>query len=185
MNCRFIPKEPGYNNIRRLQIENAHKDNSLVESKAKHATKLEKIKLLQNEIKLLKGKLDLFQKDSSKKGSEIMFLKSKIVELALKIGELEHLKFEKILEAIIGRDNKKNTQSEEQSSITKSDNISALLQSRPLDNKSEIRNSVSSLNHDTYVSSKKSEICSYASPSKSLKQYFISEKSLLLLLSLI
>ncbi|RIB10031.1 hypothetical protein C2G38_218614 [Gigaspora rosea] len=89
---------------RRLQIENARKDISLAESKAKHATKLEEIKSLRNEMKLLKGKLDLFQKDSSKKGSEIESLKSKIVELALKISELERLKSEDISGSIIGGD---------------------------------------------------------------------------------
>ena len=55
-------------------------------------------------MKLLKGKLDLFQKDSSKKGSEIESLKSKIVELALKISELERLKSEDISGSIIGGD---------------------------------------------------------------------------------
>src|SRR5438128_4647291 len=81
---------------RHLQIENTNKDISLAKSKAKHATKLEEIKSLRNEMKLLKGKLDLSQKDSSKKGSEIVSLKSKIVELALKISELERLKSEDI-----------------------------------------------------------------------------------------
>ena len=76
------------NETRRLQIENTRKDISLAESKAKHATKLEEIKSLRNGMKLLKDKLDLSQKDSSKKGSEIESLKSKIVELALKISEL-------------------------------------------------------------------------------------------------
>src|SRR5205085_10529117 len=93
---------------RRLQIENAHKDISLVKSKAKHATKLGEIKSLRNEMKLLKGKLDLSQKDSSKKGSEIDSLKSKIVELALKISELERLKSEDISGSIIGGDGEKN-----------------------------------------------------------------------------
>ncbi|KAF0419048.1 hypothetical protein F8M41_007212 [Gigaspora margarita] len=79
------------NETRRLQIENARKDFSLAESKAKNATKTEEIKSLRNEIELLKSKLDLSQKDSSKKGSEIESLKSKIVELALKISELERL----------------------------------------------------------------------------------------------
>ncbi|CAH1768758.1 14749_t:CDS:2, partial [Entrophospora sp. SA101] len=111
------------NETRSLQIENTRKDISLAESKAKYATKLEEIKSLQNEMKLLKGKLDLSQKDSSKKGSEIMSLKSKIVELALKISELERLKSEDISGSIgsvsptiIGRDDEKN--------ITKSDDIS-------------------------------------------------------------
>ncbi|CAG8597702.1 9266_t:CDS:2 [Paraglomus brasilianum] len=101
-------------------------DISLAESKAKYATKLEEIKSLRNEMKLLKGKLDLSQKDSSNKGSEIESLKSEIVELALKISELERLKSEGISGSIIGGDVEavqqgqspivftiKNTQSEE------------------------------------------------------------------------
>ncbi|CAG8632686.1 7392_t:CDS:2 [Paraglomus brasilianum] len=111
---------------RRLQIENARKDISLAKSKAKHATKLGEIKSLRNEMKLLKGKLDLSQKDSSKKGSEIDSLKSKIVELALKISKLERLKPEDISGSIIGGDDEKNTLCEEQSSITKPDDISAV-----------------------------------------------------------
>src|SRR6185369_11153971 len=128
-----------------LQIENARKEISLAESNAKYDTKLEKIKSLRNKMKLLKGKLDLSQKDSSKKGSEIESLKSKIVELALKISELERLKPEDIsgsigslihdsenrlgtqvplfhnttCSAISGGDDEKNTLCEEQSSITK------------------------------------------------------------------
>jgi len=90
------------NETRRLQIENTRKDISLAESKAKHATKLEEIKSLRNGMKLLKDKLDLSQKDSSKKGSEIESLKSKIVGLALKISELERLKPEDISGSIIG-----------------------------------------------------------------------------------
>jgi len=58
-------------------------------------------------MKLLKDKLDLSQKDSSKKGSEIESLKSKIVELALKISELERLKSEDISKAIIGGERRK------------------------------------------------------------------------------
>ena len=109
-----------------LQIENARKEISLAESNAKYDTKLEKIKSLRNKMKLLKGKLDLSQKDSSKKGSEIESLKSKIVELALKISELERLKSEDISGSIIGGVDEKNMQSKEQSSITKSDIISAV-----------------------------------------------------------
>ncbi|CAG8513398.1 18640_t:CDS:2 [Acaulospora morrowiae] len=136
------------------EFENANKDISLAKSKAKYATKLEEIKLLRNEMELLKGKLDLSQKDSSKKGSEIVSLKSKIVELVIKISELERLKSEDIsgsigsvshdpkgrlgtqvplfhntaCSTIIGGDDKKNIQSEEQSSITKSDDISAVIE---------------------------------------------------------
>ncbi|RIB28927.1 hypothetical protein C2G38_2156772 [Gigaspora rosea] len=102
------------------------KDISLAEFKAKYATKLEKIKLLQNEIKLLKSKLRLSQKNSLKKGSEIESLKSKIVKLTLKISELKCLKSENISEFIIEEDDKKNIQSKEQSSITKFDDISAV-----------------------------------------------------------
>ncbi|RIB03265.1 hypothetical protein C2G38_801117 [Gigaspora rosea] len=115
------------NEARHLQIENARKDISLAESKAKYTTKLEEIKSLRNEIKLLKGKLDLSQKNSSKKGSKIESLKSKIIELALKITELERLKLEAISKPIVGGDNKKN--------ITRSDDISAI--SKPSKNLSQ------------------------------------------------
>ncbi|CAH1769906.1 1628_t:CDS:1, partial [Entrophospora sp. SA101] len=120
-----------------LQFENASKAISLAESEAKYDIKLKEIKLLRDEMKLLKGKLDLSQKDSSKKGSEIESLKSKIVELALQISELERLKPEDISKSIIGGDVEgqslivptiKNTQSEEQSSITKFDDISAVIE---------------------------------------------------------
>ncbi|KAF0465974.1 hypothetical protein F8M41_026190 [Gigaspora margarita] len=109
-----------------LKFQIIRKDISLAEFIAKYATKLEEIKLLQNEIKLLKNKLRLSQKDSLKKGSEIESFKSKIVELVLKISKLEHLKSEYISEFIIGGDDEKNTQSKEQSSITKSDYIFAV-----------------------------------------------------------
>ena len=66
----------------------------------------------------MKGKLDLSQKDSSKKGFEIESLKSKIVELALKISELERLKSEDILVPVVGGDVEKN--------ISKSVNISTV-----------------------------------------------------------
>jgi len=56
--------------------------------------------------------------------------------------------------------------------------ISAVLQSRPLGDESEIRGSASSLNHDTYVSSEESEIRGYASPSKDLSQYFLRGKNM-------
>src|SRR5438128_6707002 len=97
----------------RLQIENARKYISLAESKAKNATKTEEIKSLRNEMKLLKSKLDLSQKDSLKKGSEIESLKSKI-----KISELERLKSEDISVPVVGGDVEKN--------ISKSDNISTI-----------------------------------------------------------
>nr|CAG8657366.1 14086_t:CDS:2 [Entrophospora candida] len=89
------------------------------------------------------------QNDSLKKESKNLSLKSKIAELdhiksslELKVNELEHLKSEAISKPIVGGNDKKNTQSEEQSSITKSDNISIVLQNRPLGDSS---------NHDTYI----------------------------------
>ncbi|CAJ0839985.1 17323_t:CDS:2, partial [Entrophospora sp. SA101] len=89
------------------------------------------------------------QSDSSKKETEIASLKSKIAELEnikseleSKVNELEYLKSEAISKPIVGGDDEKNTQSEEQSSITKSDDISTVLQNRPLGDSS---------NHDAYV----------------------------------
>ncbi|CAH1768623.1 14792_t:CDS:2 [Entrophospora sp. SA101] len=66
--------------------------------------------------------------------------------------ELEHLKSEDISEPTVGGDNEKNTQSDEQSPITKSDDISAI--------------------------SEESVIRGYASPSKNLSQYFIHKKNM-------
>ncbi|CAH1769620.1 9513_t:CDS:1, partial [Entrophospora sp. SA101] len=89
-------------------------------------------------------------------------------ELESKVNELEYLKSEAISKPIVGGDDEKNTQSEEQSSITKSDDISTVLQNRPLGDSS---------NHDAYVSSEESEIRGYASSSKDLSQYFLRRKN--------
>ena len=96
-------------------------------------------------IKILKSKLSSAQKDvisiqndSSKKEarsallrkSEILSLRSKIAEveheLASKVSELDCLKSEAISKPVVGGDVEKNMQSVEQSSITKSDDISAI-----------------------------------------------------------
>ncbi|RHZ88117.1 hypothetical protein Glove_26g304 [Diversispora epigaea] len=131
---------------KRLKIENTNltsknicKDRSLAESNAENVIKSKKIRSLESMIKILEGKLTSAQKDvfsiqneSLKKDSEILSLKSKIAEveqmksaLALKVSELEHLKSEDISLSVIGGDNEKNTQSEEQSSISKSNNSEA------------------------------------------------------------
>ncbi|CAH1770719.1 3992_t:CDS:1, partial [Entrophospora sp. SA101] len=98
-------------------------------------------------------------------------------ELESKVNELEYLKLEAISKPIVGGDDEgqslivptiKNMQSEEQSSITKSEDISTVLQNRPLGDSS---------NHDTYVSSEESEIRGYASSSKDLSQYFLCRKN--------
>ncbi|KAF0492591.1 hypothetical protein F8M41_021612 [Gigaspora margarita] len=118
------------------------------------------IKILEGKLSLAQKDVISIQKNLSKKEAhsalfrkfENLFLKTKIAELdniksklKSKINELECLKLEAISKpvdplghcfAIVGEDNEKNMQSKEQSSITKSDNISAVLQSRPLDNKS-------------------------------------------------
>ncbi|CAJ0906474.1 8525_t:CDS:2 [Entrophospora sp. SA101] len=105
-----------------------------------------KIKSLESVINILKSKLSSAQKDvisiqndSSKKETEIMSLKSKIAEveheLASKVSELEYLKSEAISNPVLGGDDEKNTLCEEQSSITKSDDISAI--SEPIKNLSQ------------------------------------------------
>ncbi|RHZ63700.1 hypothetical protein Glove_328g102 [Diversispora epigaea] len=111
---------------KRLKIENTNlisqnirNDLSLAKFNAKIDIKTEEIDSLRNEIGLLKGKLDLSQKDSLKKGAEIKSLKSKIVELALKISELERLNSEAISIPTIGGVDEKNTRSEEQSFISR------------------------------------------------------------------
>ncbi|CAJ0835992.1 16917_t:CDS:2, partial [Entrophospora sp. SA101] len=126
-------------------------DLSLAESKAENVTKSKKIKSLEFVIKILKSKLSSAQKDvisiqndSSKKESEILSLRSKIAEveheLASKVSELDCLKLETISKPVVGGDVEKNMQSDEQSSITKSDDISAI--SEPIKNLSQyfIRN---------------------------------------------
>ncbi|CAJ0834792.1 3557_t:CDS:2, partial [Entrophospora sp. SA101] len=143
---------------KRLKIENTNltsenicKDLSLAESKAENVTKSKKIKSLEFVIKILKSKLSSAQKDvisiqndSSKKESEILSLRSKIAEveheLASKVSELDCLKLETISKPVVGGDVEKNMQSDEQSSITKSDDISAI--SEPIKNLSQyfIRN---------------------------------------------
>ncbi|CAJ0892944.1 12280_t:CDS:1, partial [Entrophospora sp. SA101] len=160
---------------KRLQIKNASKDISLASFKADNDINSKKIRSLESMIKILEGKLksaqmDVLsvQNDSLKKDSKILSLKSKIAELEnikseleSKANELECLKSEAILKPIVGGNDEKN--------MTKSDDISAVLQSRPLDDESEIRGSVSSLNHDIYVSSE---------PSKDLSQYFLRGKNM-------
>ncbi|RIB11815.1 hypothetical protein C2G38_2202422 [Gigaspora rosea] len=164
---------------RRLQIENANKDISLAKSKAENDIKSKKIRSLEFMIKILEGKLSSAQKDvisiqngSSKKESEIMSLKSKIVELenikseleevkprdyvSSKANELEWLKSETISKPVIGGN------VEGQSSII-----------------STIKNRLNSSNIS--VVSEESEIRGYASPSqfittfdnKNLSKYFI------------
>ena len=161
------------NETKRLKIENAdltskniRKELSITESNAENAIKSKKIRSLESIIKILESKLTLtqkdvisIQKDSSKKESEILSLKSKIAELEnikseleSKVNELEHLKSEAISKPVLGGNNEKN--------MTKSDDISAVLQSRPLGD---------SLNHDTYVSNE---------PSKNLSKYFVRGKSM-------
>ena len=142
-----------------LISHNTQKDIFIAESKAENDIKSKKIKSLESMIKILEGKLSLAQKDmisihndSSKKETEIVSLKFKIAELKnikseleSKVNELECLKSENRLgmqvplshnmacSAIIGGDE------EGQSfivptikNITKPDDISAVLQSRPL-----------------------------------------------------
>jgi len=128
--------------IKRLQISN-------VEYETKNITQLRKIESLQSMFKIMEGKLLSAQKDvisiqnnSSKKESEILSLKSKIAELERsscqvienikselesKVNELECLKSEAISaelarpKPVVGGDDEKNTQSEEQSFISNSD----------------------------------------------------------------
>ena len=83
------------NETKRLKIENAdltskniRKELSITESNAENAIKSKKIRSLESIIKILESKLTLtqkdvisIQKDSSKKESEILSLKSKIAEL--------------------------------------------------------------------------------------------------------
>src|SRR6266511_1498252 len=128
--------------IKQLQSENTNlvsqgalKELSLTGYQTKYYKKMEEANSFQSRIKSLEEKLFSAQKDSSLKASGIDSLKSKITELermkdelSLKVSELEHLKSEDISEPIVGGDNEKNTQSDEQSSITKSDDISAVLE---------------------------------------------------------
>ncbi|CAJ0826076.1 12523_t:CDS:1 [Entrophospora sp. SA101] len=82
-----------------LISQNARKNLSLADSKAKITAKINEIKMLQGKIKSLKGELDLSQKESSKKESKISSFKSNLAELERikedlisKVSELEHLK---------------------------------------------------------------------------------------------
>nr|CAG8604901.1 12518_t:CDS:2 [Entrophospora candida] len=135
--------------IKQLQSENTNlvsqgalKELSLTGYQTKYYKKMEEANSFQSRIESLEEKLFSAQKDSSLKASGIDSLKSKITELermkdelSLKVSELEHLKSEDISEPTVGGDNEKNTQSNEQSSITKSDDISAI--SEPIKNLSQ------------------------------------------------
>jgi len=135
--------------IKQLQSKNTNlvsqgalKELSLTGYQTKYYKKMEEANSFQSRIKSLEEKLFSAQKDSSLKASGIDSLKSKITELermkdelSLKVSELEHLKSENISEPTVGGDNEKNTQSNEQSSITKSDDISAVLE--PIKNLSQ------------------------------------------------
>nr|CAG8652282.1 7493_t:CDS:1 [Entrophospora candida] len=126
--------------IKQLQSKNTNlvsqgalKELSLTGYQTKYYKKMEEANSFQSRIKSLEEKLFSAQKDSSLKASGIDSLKSKITELelmkdelSLKVSELEHLKSEDISEPIVGGDNEKNAQSDEQSPITKSDDISAI-----------------------------------------------------------
>ncbi|CAH1767777.1 15003_t:CDS:1, partial [Entrophospora sp. SA101] len=104
---------------------------------------------LESMIKILEGKLksaqmDVLsvQNDSLKKDSEILSLRSKIAELEnikseleSKVNELECLKSEVISIPVVGGNDEKNTLYEEQSSMTKSDDISAVIE--PIKNLSQ------------------------------------------------
>ena len=129
--------------VKRLQIEKTRQDISHTESIAKNAAKTEEIKLLRNEMKSLKGKLALSQKDSLNKGSEIESLKSKIVELALKVSELERLKSEDVLESIVGGNNEKNISKLDNGSVINKDNKSLrpyLVRRKSMDESEKIDN---------------------------------------------
>ncbi|CAG8611251.1 14432_t:CDS:2 [Cetraspora pellucida] len=129
-----------------LISHNTQKDIFIAESKAENVTKSKKIKSLEFIIKILESKLSLAQKDvisiqndSLKKESEILSLKSKIIELeqelALMVSKLRYLKSENKSKLVVGGNNEKNMQSEEQSSIIKSGDISAI--SEPIKNLSK------------------------------------------------
>ncbi|CAJ0824224.1 828_t:CDS:2, partial [Entrophospora sp. SA101] len=135
--------------IKQLQSKNTNlvsqgalKELSLTGYQTKYYKKMEEANSFQSRIKSLEEKLFSAQKDSSLKASGIDSLKSKITELermkdelSLKVSELEHLKSEDISEPTVGGDVEKNMQSDEQSSITKSDDISAI--SEPIKNLSQ------------------------------------------------
>ncbi|CAG8658586.1 5641_t:CDS:1 [Paraglomus brasilianum] len=169
--------------INQLQISNTKYG-------AKDIIRLKKIKSLQSMNKILNSKLASAQKDAfsiqenlSKTESENLSLKSKIAEvkreLVSTVSDLERLKSEDISNPVLGGNDEKNmTESDSRSEDAIASDISAVLQSRPLGDELEIRDSVSSLNHDTYVSNEESEIRGYASPSKSLRRYFVSGKSM-------
>ncbi|CAJ0846311.1 3694_t:CDS:1, partial [Entrophospora sp. SA101] len=127
---------------KRLQIKNVSKDISLASFKADNDINSKKIRSLESMIKILEGKLksaqmDVLsvQNDLLEKESENLSLKSKIVELEnikseleLKVNELERLKSEAISNPVLGGNDEKNTLCEEQSSMTKSDDISAVIE---------------------------------------------------------
>ena len=146
-----------------LQFENANKTIALANFKSEIDIKSKEIIILRSMEKILESRLTSAQNDAVstqeeilKKESEIASLKSELTnlknELVLKISELDYQKSEAISKPVIGGDDEKNTQSEEQSSITKPDDISAI--------------------------NEESVIRGYASSSKNLSKYFVRGKSM-------
>src|SRR6185312_10539087 len=132
------------NEVKRLKVDNTNLTSQITRSqisrdeyKARYDIQLKEIKSLQAMIKILESKLASAQKDafsiqenSSKKDSEIMSLKAELEhiksKLASKIDELERLKSDTTSavarpRSVITGGDEKNTQSEEQSSISNSD----------------------------------------------------------------
>ncbi|RHZ71458.1 hypothetical protein Glove_258g67 [Diversispora epigaea] len=112
-----------------LISQDSLKELSLTGYRAKYYAKMEEANSLQSKIKLLEEKLISACEDVTKKEFDILSLNSKINELdqqkSKAMTSILSNQVEILSKPIIGGDDEKNTQSEEQSSISNSSNISA------------------------------------------------------------
>ncbi|RHZ63482.1 hypothetical protein Glove_329g32 [Diversispora epigaea] len=112
-----------------LIFQDTLKELSLTGYRTKYYAKMEEANSLQSKIKLLEEKLISACEDVSKKEFDILSLNSKINELdqqkSKAMTSILSNQVEILSKSIIGGDDEKNIQSEEQSSISNSSNISA------------------------------------------------------------
>ncbi|RIB01729.1 hypothetical protein C2G38_2229851 [Gigaspora rosea] len=132
-----------------LISHNAQKDISIAESKAENITNSKKIRSLESMIKILEDKLSSAQKDVISIQNDISKKESENLSLKSKIAELENIK------------------SELESKVNELQYLKSEVISKPIIGGDDEKNMI-----------KSNDISVVIEPSKSLRQYFISRKSM-------
>ncbi|RIB28850.1 hypothetical protein C2G38_2156805 [Gigaspora rosea] len=132
-----------------LISHNAQKDISIAESKAENITNSKKIRSLESMIKILEGKLSSAQKDVISIQNDTSKKESENLSLKSKIAELENIK------------------SELESKVNELQYLKSEVISKPIIGGDDEKNMI-----------KSNDISVVIEPSKSLRQYFISRKSM-------